>query len=96
MEDGVGLEPVGLVDFEVKDDGRHGTPLRPARDALWEDLREAPLSAGLKASWSTPIHASNGRILGTLAMYFRSARSPSTRDFDLMSRMTQLTSGLEP
>jgi len=61
-----------------------------ARDALWEDLREAPLSAGLKASWSTPIHASNGRILGTLAMYFRSARSPSTRDFDLMSRMTQL------
>jgi diguanylate cyclase (GGDEF)-like protein/PAS domain S-box-containing protein len=61
-----------------------------ARDALWEDNREAPIAAGLQACWSTPIHASNGRILGTLALYFRSSRSPTTRDFDLMSRMTQL------
>jgi diguanylate cyclase (GGDEF)-like protein/PAS domain S-box-containing protein len=61
-----------------------------ARDALWEDDRDAPLAAGLAACWSTPIHASDGRILGTLAMYFRTPRNPSTRDFDLMARMTQL------
>ncbi|HSN72898.1 MAG TPA: PAS domain S-box protein, partial [Steroidobacteraceae bacterium] len=35
------------------------------RDALWEDNRNAPLAAGLHACWSTPIHSSSGRVLGT-------------------------------
>lgn len=61
-----------------------------ARDALWENRRKAALAAGLKAAWSTPIRASDGKILGTLALYFRTSRSPSRRDFELMSRMTQL------
>jgi diguanylate cyclase (GGDEF)-like protein/PAS domain S-box-containing protein len=61
-----------------------------ARDALWENSREAALEAGLRACWSTLIHSSDGRILGALAMYFRAPRSPMRRDFELMSRMTQL------
>ncbi len=61
-----------------------------ARDALWENRRKVALAAGLRACWSTPIRASDGHIVGTLALYFRSPRSPSGRDFELMSRMTQL------
>jgi diguanylate cyclase (GGDEF)-like protein/PAS domain S-box-containing protein len=61
-----------------------------ARDALWDNRREVVLAAGLRACWSTLIHSSDGRMLGTLAMYFRLSRSPLRRDFELMSRMTQL------
>ena len=61
-----------------------------ARDALWENTRDVVLAAGLRSCWSTLIHSSDGRILGTLALYFKSPRSPVRRDFELMARMTQL------
>ncbi len=61
-----------------------------ARDALWEGCREAALSAGFQSCWSSLIHAADGRVLGTLALYFRSPRSPARRDFELMGRMAQL------
>src|SRR5688572_683371 len=61
-----------------------------ARDALWENMREAVLAAGLRSCWSTLIHTSEGRILGTLAFYYKAPRSPLRRDFELMARMTQL------
>ncbi len=61
-----------------------------ARDALWENRRDAALAAGMRACWSTLIFASDGRTLGSLALYFRSPASPMRRDFELMSRMTQL------
>jgi len=60
------------------------------RDALWENVRAAAVAADLRACWSTLIHASDGRILGTIALYFRMPRSPQRRDFDLMARMAQL------
>jgi diguanylate cyclase (GGDEF)-like protein/PAS domain S-box-containing protein len=60
------------------------------RDALWEHLRAPALSAGLRACWSTPIRASDGRMLGTVALYFRQPRSPLRRDLELMARLTAL------
>jgi diguanylate cyclase (GGDEF)-like protein/PAS domain S-box-containing protein len=61
-----------------------------ARDALWENTRDTVLAFGLRSCWSTLIHASDGRILGTLALYFKAPRSPARREFELMARMTQL------
>lgn len=61
-----------------------------ARDALWEELRAPALAAGLRACWSTPIRASDGRMLGTVALYFQQPRSPLRRDFELMARLTAL------
>ena len=61
-----------------------------ARDALWQELRNPAMAAALRACWSTPIRASDGRMLGTVALYFRNPRSPLRRDFDLMSRLTAL------
>ena len=62
------------------------------RDALWEQLRAPALSAGLRACWSTPVRASDGRVLGTVALYFHQPRSPLRRDFELMARLTALAS----
>src|SRR4030095_9600900 len=31
-----------------------------ARDALWENIRDVALAAGLRSCWSTLIHASDG------------------------------------
>ena len=61
-----------------------------ARDALWENLRKPALAAGLRACWSTPIRVSDGRMVGTVALYFRQPRSPLKRDFELMARLTAL------
>src|SRR5690606_16188630 len=61
-----------------------------SRDALWENRRAAVMQAGFASCWSTLIYASDGRVLGTLALYFRAARTPARRDFELMARMTQI------
>jgi diguanylate cyclase (GGDEF)-like protein/PAS domain S-box-containing protein len=61
-----------------------------SRDALWENLRAPALAASLRACWSTPIRASDGRMLGTVALYFHQPRSPLKRDFELMARLTTL------
>ena len=61
-----------------------------ATDPFWEYRREAVLRAGFKASWSTPILASGGRIIGTLAVYLAQNGAPSGRDSELLSRMSQL------
>ena len=61
-----------------------------ASDALWEYRREAALKSGLRACWSTPICASDGRILGTFAVYVDHPATPSVRDSELIARLTQL------
>jgi len=61
-----------------------------ADDPFWENLRHVALEEGLRACWSTLIYASNGKVLGTVALYFKSTQSPLRHDFDLMSRLAQL------
>jgi diguanylate cyclase (GGDEF)-like protein/PAS domain S-box-containing protein len=61
-----------------------------SRDALWEHMREPALAVGLRACWSTPIRSSDGRIIGTVALYFHRPRTPLRRDFELMARLTAL------
>ncbi|WP_437733811.1 sensor histidine kinase [Sorangium sp. So ce1335] len=55
-----------------------------ARDPLWARSRDLALSHGLKACTSTPILDCQGEVLGTLAFYYREARSPGPRDLGLM------------
>lgn len=50
------------------------------RDPLWADYRELALAHGLRACWSTPFVAKDRSVLGTLALYYREARSPSEDD----------------
>ena len=61
-----------------------------ATDPFWEYRRDAALRSGLRACWSNPIHASDGKIIGTLAVYLSSPCTPAGRDAELTARMTQL------
>ena len=46
-------------------------------DPRWQPFKAMPLAAGLRACWSTPIKAKDGRVIGTFAFYFRECRAPS-------------------
>src|SRR3990170_757836 len=61
-----------------------------ASDPLWADVRDLALSHGLRACWSTPILASNGAVLGTMALYYREPREPNAQDLELIERVTQI------
>src|SRR6185503_21240070 len=47
---------------------------------------------GLRACWSTPILASDGRVLGTFALYTREPRSPTPQQQNIIEQMTDLAS----
>ena len=59
-----------------------------ATNPLWADFKDLALSHGLRACWSTPIHGSDGRILGTFANYYRFVRDPSPVDQELTKLIT--------
>ena len=46
-------------------------------DPRWQPFKARPLEVGLRACWSTPIKAKDGRVIGTFAFYFRECRGPS-------------------
>ncbi|NEW92564.1 EAL domain-containing protein [Rhodopseudomonas sp. BR0M22] len=48
-----------------------------ATDPRWEAFKTRPLEIGLRACWSSPIKAQDGRVIGTFAFYFRASRPPS-------------------
>src|SRR6476620_2798055 len=61
-----------------------------ANDPLWVDFRELALAHSLRACWSTPIFSSEGKVIGTFAMYYREPRSPSPREQDTIKHITHL------
>ncbi|MBI5264165.1 MAG: EAL domain-containing protein [Bradyrhizobium sp.] len=46
-------------------------------DPRWQPYKAMPLQVGLRACWSTPIKARDGRVIATFAFYFRECRAPS-------------------
>jgi diguanylate cyclase (GGDEF)-like protein len=46
-------------------------------DPRWQPYKKRPLEVGLRACWSSPIKAKDGRVIGTFAFYFRECRAPS-------------------
>src|SRR5438067_11150052 len=61
-----------------------------AADPLWADFRDLALAHSLRACWSTPIFSSEGKVIGTFAMYYREPRSPSRREQDTIKHITHL------
>ena len=61
-----------------------------ATDPLWTDYRALPLAHGLRASWSTPILSSEGRVLGTFAILSREPRSPAPLHHHIIAQITHL------
>src|SRR5207237_2816528 len=63
-----------------------------ATDPLWEvpEHRAAALSHGLRSSWSNPIPASEGKVLGTFCIYGREPQRRSGHDLGVMENATHL------
>ena len=60
-----------------------------ANNPLWADFKDLALQYGLRACWSTPIHGSDGKVLGTFANYDRFVRDPSPVDRELTETITR-------
>jgi PAS domain S-box-containing protein len=61
-----------------------------ATEPSWVRYRELALSHGLRACWSTPIRSSEGRVLGTFALYYREPRQPGPDELELIARATHV------
>lgn len=48
-----------------------------ATDPHWEGYRDLVLPLGLRACWSSPIAARDGRVVGSFAFYYRDPRGPT-------------------
>jgi formate hydrogenlyase transcriptional activator len=53
-------------------------------DPIWDDYRDLMLPYGIRAVWSRPLFASDGRVLGTFAIIYREVRGPSIKDLQLI------------
>jgi len=60
-------------------------------DPLWADYKGLAAAAGLAACWSEPLKSSEGKVLGTFAMYFKTPLTPSAADIKTIERITALT-----
>lgn len=61
-----------------------------ATDPLWADYRDLALAHGLQACWSTPIRSSEGRVLGTFAIYAREPCNPTPQHHKIIEQITHL------
>jgi len=59
-------------------------------DPRWDSYRNLARRFGLRACWSMPIFASDDRVLGSFALYYREPRSPSAAELDLIARATHI------
>jgi len=59
-------------------------------DPLWADYRALALPLGLRACWSSPIKARDGRVVGTFAFYYRSRRGPAELERAIVERCVDL------
>src|SRR5258705_658597 len=63
-----------------------------ATDPLWTNYRGLALPHGLRACWSTPVLAADGRVLGTFAIYCGQPRSPTPQQLNIIEQITDLAS----
>ena len=59
-------------------------------DPAWAELLPLAGANELRACWSTPIFATDGRVLGTFTVFFRQPRGPSAWGEHLVERACQL------
>jgi diguanylate cyclase (GGDEF)-like protein/PAS domain S-box-containing protein len=57
---------------------------------LWADYRELARRSDIAASWSEPIRAADGKVLGTFAICQQEVANPSDNDIQLIEQMASL------
>lgn len=61
-----------------------------ASDPLWHEYRDIAMANALHASWSTPIRAASGAVLGSLDVYYTEPQLPSAEDMTFIGNITHL------
>jgi diguanylate cyclase (GGDEF)-like protein/PAS domain S-box-containing protein len=70
-----------------------GRPVQVAdisKDSFWQQQREPALAAGMRAAWSSPIKAADGKILGAFGVYRSEPGLPSARCAETLAHAAQL------
>ena len=62
-----------------------------ATDSLWVDYAATALAHQLRACWSTPMLDTQGRVLGTFAIYHREIHVPTGHELALVDTVAQVT-----
>jgi formate hydrogenlyase transcriptional activator len=60
-------------------------------DPIWDDYRHMMIPFGIRAVWSRPLFARDGKALGTFAMHYREAKSPQPIDLQLIENASHIT-----
>ncbi|MFB2803182.1 putative bifunctional diguanylate cyclase/phosphodiesterase [Shewanella seohaensis] len=58
----------------------------------WALYKEFALAHGLRACWSEPIKDTQGKVLGSFAMYYEEVKSPTAADLTLIAEAARLAS----
>jgi formate hydrogenlyase transcriptional activator len=59
-------------------------------DPKWARYRDVALQSGLRAAWSSPIMAHDGKVLGTFGMYYREVRHPEPAEIQLIDYASRI------
>ena len=59
-------------------------------DPKWTKFRDLALEGGLRAAWSSPIMAHDGKVLGTFCMYYREVRHPEPAEIQLIDYASRI------
>lgn len=57
---------------------------------FWKNYKELAAKAELASCWSEPIIGTDGKVLGSFAIYHRQPKAPSTEDFQIIEFVSQL------
>jgi len=61
-------------------------------DPRWAKFKDFAQSQGLQSCYSSPIIGSDGNVLGTFALTYREAKSPSNIELEILSSSTHIAS----
>ena len=59
-------------------------------DPIWDQYRDRLIPFGIRAVWSRPLFASDGKLLGTFAIHYREVRSPGAIDLQLIENASHI------
>ena len=65
-----------------------------SEDPTWKPWLWLSNQFGYRACWSFPVEASNGKIVGTFALYFKEPREATTQDLNLAATLTRAAAQL--